>query len=75
MILSHFPLFLLKKIYSYNFCHGTRGVIILRAEGVNGEDYKYNLFPNVVVYCIDIYAAHHYIYSNDPTATRSLSYL
>ena len=25
-------------------CHGTRGAILLREEGVNGEDYIYDYF-------------------------------
>ena len=35
------------------------GVILLREVGVNGEDYNtYDLFPDVVVHCIDTYAEH-----------------
>ena len=37
---------------------GGWGVILLRELGVNGEDCKYDLFPNVVVHCIDIYDEH-----------------
>ena len=35
---------------------GQGALCFLREGGVNAEDYIYNLFPNVVVHCIDIYA-------------------
>ena len=44
------------NIYSYNYCHGARGLMIFREGDINGEDNIYDLFPNVVVHCIDIYA-------------------
>ena len=33
-------------------------IVRLREGGVNGEGYIYDLFPNVVVHCTDIYAEH-----------------
>ena len=32
--------------------------MLVRDGGVNGEDYLYDLFSNVVVHCLDIYAEH-----------------
>ena len=42
------------------FVMGQGSVLLLREGGVNGEDYIYinDLFPNVVLHCIDIYAEH-----------------
>ena len=41
-------------IKPWNFCPGTRG-----GDGdVIGEDYIHELFSNVVVHCIDIFANH-----------------
>ena len=46
------------NIYAYIFCHGTRGVKLLREGGVNYEDYLYDLFSNVVVRCMDRNSEH-----------------
>ena len=53
-IVAHFPFFLL-LLYIYTIF---KGVIPLGERGVNGEDYLYDLFPNVAVHCIVIYAVH-----------------
>ena len=60
--MSHVHLVLL-LIYIHIFS-GTRGVILLGERGVS-EDYKSDLFPNVVVPCIDIYADHRSIYNDE----------
>ena len=40
------------------FVMGQGGVILLRKGVVNCEEYILDVFPNVVVHCIDIYAEH-----------------
>ena len=40
------------------FWHETTGVNFLKEGGVKGDDYIYDLFPIVFVHCIDLYADH-----------------
>ena len=49
----------LYNIYLYNFCHGTRGVIVSREPGSMVKSVYIILFPAVCrLFCIDIYAEH-----------------
>ena len=58
--INRFPFTLIPffNIYSYNLCHKTTGVILLKERGVKGDDYVYDIFLIVFVQCIDIYADH-----------------
>lgn len=58
LYLNRFPFTPTFNIYSFHFCHGKRGVLLLKEGGANGEDYLYDHIPKCRRSRINIYVEH-----------------